>query len=319
MTGVRLAGLAILAGAVLGPAGAALGLDVPFPRERPPIDAAKAEPEFSAEMTGSLPESASAYAEPGGVALSTRGDRLDRMEALRGALAAGDDLLRLPMPRPRPVQLASIAPILPAELQNVMRKGPRTAPRDDAYCLPRLASLGSHFEGLDSIREGACGILAPIRLAAIGSGDARVTLMPAATLDCRVGDALARWMEEVVQPAAQEHFGARVSAVRVAASYHCRTRDNIKGAPLSEHAFGNAIDISGFRVGEGKAAKWIQVGPRGNAEAADTKFLAAIRADACGPFTTVLGPGSDAFHEEHFHLDLAERSKRGKSKGLFCK
>jgi hypothetical protein len=316
VTGIRLAGLAVVAGAVMG--SGALALDVPMPKERPPIDAAKAA-EVSDEVTGSLPESASAYAEPGGVALSTRGDRLDRAEVLRGVLAEGDDLLRLPVPKPRPVQLASLAPILPAELQNVMRKRPRIAPADDEACLPRLASLGSDFQGLESIKDGACGILAPIRLAAIGSGETRVKLTPAATLDCRVGDALSRWMDEVVQPAAAEHFGARVTAVRVAASYHCRTRDNIKGAPLSEHAFGNAIDISGFRVGEGKAAKWIAVGPREDREAADAKFLATIRGEACGPFTTVLGPGSDVFHEEHFHLDLAARNKRGRSKGLYCK
>jgi hypothetical protein len=217
------------------------------------------------------------------------------------------------------VRLASIAPILPAELANVMRKRPRIAPKDDAYCLPRLASLGSSFKGLNSIQDGECGILAPIRLASIGSGETEVKLTPAATLDCRVGDALSRWLDEVVQPAATENLGGRVTAVRVAASYHCRTRDNIKGAPLSEHAFGNAIDISAFRVGEGKAAKWIAVGPREDREAPDAKFLVTIRGEACGPFTTVLGPGSDVFHEEHFHLDLAARNKRGKSKGLYCK
>jgi hypothetical protein len=319
VTGIRLGVLAAVAGAVLAP-GAVLALDVrvPLPRERPPVDAAKAEP-VSDEVTGSLPEAASAYAEPNGVALSTRGDRLDKSEALRGILAEGDDVLRLPLPKPRPVMLASLAPILPAELANVMRKRPRIAPADDAYCLPRLASLGSDFQGLESISEGACGIVAPIELAAIGSGDTEVKLTPAATLDCRVGDALARWLADVVQPAAQEHFGGRVTAVRVAASYHCRTRDNLKGAPLSEHAFGNAIDISAFRVGEGKAAQWIAVGPRDDGAAADAKFLSAIREEACGRFTTVLGPGSDAFHEEHFHLDLAARNKRGKSRGLFCK
>jgi hypothetical protein len=253
------------------------------------------------------------------VALSTRGDRLDKSETLRGILAEGDDVLRLPLPKPRPVRLASIAPILPAELANVMRKRPRIAPKDDAYCLPRLASLGSSFKGLNSIQDGECGILAPIRLASIGSGETEVKLTPAATLDCRVGDALSRWLDEVVQPAATENLGGRVTAVRVAASYHCRTRDNIKGAPLSEHAFGNAIDISAFKVGKGKAAKWIEVNAREDGTAPDAKFLSSIREDACGPFTTVLGPGSDVYHSEHFHLDLAARNKRGKSRGLYCK
>jgi hypothetical protein len=293
-------------------------LVVPLPRERPPVDAAKTE-SVSDETTGSLPDSASAYADANGVALATRGDRLDKGAALRGILAEGDDALRLPLPKPRPIRLASLAPILPPELANVMRKRPRIAPADDAYCLPRLASLGSDFQGLESIKDGECGIFAPIKLAAIGSGETEVKLSPAATIDCRVGDALSRWMDDVVQPAAQENLGGRVTAVRVAASYHCRTRDNIKGAPLSEHAFGNAIDIAAFRVGEGKAAKWIEIGPREDGTAPDAKFLSSIREEACGPFTTVLGPGSDVYHSEHFHLDLAARNKRGKSKGLYCK
>ncbi len=52
--------------------------------------------------------------------------------------------------------------------------------------------------------------------------------------------------------------------------------------------------------------------------APDAKFLTEIRADACGPFRTVLGPGSDSYHSNHFHFDLAQRSKAGKRRGLYC-
>jgi hypothetical protein len=36
-------------------------------------------------------------------------------------------------------------------------------------------------------------------------------------------------------------------------------------------------------------------------------FREAVRASACARFTTVLGPGSDAYHAGHIHLDLAVR------------
>jgi hypothetical protein len=32
-----------------------------------------------------------------------------------------------------------------------------------------------------------------------------------------------------------------------------------------------------------------------------------MRRSACARFTTVLGPGSDGYHENHFHVDLAQR------------
>ena len=39
----------------------------------------------------------------------------------------------------------------------------------------------------------------------------------------------------------------------------------------------------------------------------DKDWRDAIRRRACARFSTVLGPGSDGYHEEHIHLDLAER------------
>ena len=102
-------------------------------------------------------------------------------------------------------------------------------------------------------------------------------------------------------------YGAGMNAgIRVAAAYACRGRNNDPTAQLSEHAFGRAIDISAFQLADGT---WLPVTPYNTgADAEPTEdFLAQIRADACGPFTTVLGPGV-ALHDDHFHLDLAPRS-----------
>jgi hypothetical protein len=292
--------------------GATLSELPPVPERKTPAVSAYAD--VTDETTGSIPELTQEQV------MAARTDRLDRVRgAMRGVLAdeaGAEDAV--PLPKPRPIQLASVAPMLPAELSNVMTKKPRIAPADDPYCQPQMASLGAQFSALAPIEDGPCGIEAPIKLVSIGAGDDRVKLSPAATVDCRVGSALARWLNDDAQPAAQTAFNARITGLKIAASYSCRPRDNIKGAPLSEHSFGNAIDISAFRVGEGKDAQWIEVGPREDADAPDAKFLTEIRADACGPFRTVLGPGSDSYHTNHFHFDLAQRNKNGKRRGLYC-
>jgi hypothetical protein len=118
-------------------------------------------------------------------------------------------------------------------------------------------------------------------------------------------------MRDVVDPLARQKLGGSVTDIRVAAAYNCRTRNSVPGAKLSEHAKGNAIDISAFKV----KGEWIEVG--GKNGLAQNAFLKDVRKSACGPFTTVLGPGSDSYHSDHFHFDLAQRGKSGR--GLYCR
>ena len=122
-------------------------------------------------------------------------------------------------------------------------------------------------------------------------------------VNCEVASTLAAFMRDVVDPLARQKLGGSVTDIRVAASYDCRSRNNVPGAKMSEHAKGNAIDISAFKV----KGEWIVVG--GKNGLAQNAFLKEVRKAACGPFTTVLGPGSDAYHSDHFHLDLAQRGK----------
>ena len=124
-----------------------------------------------------------------------------------------------------------------------------------------------------------------------------------ATVNCGVIGPLDDWVQHRVQPAAQQSFGENVVGVDVAASYACRARDNEYGARMSEHGFGNAIDISGFTLESGRKIT-VREGWRG--EPAERDFLSQVRRDACGDFHTVLGPGTP-HHGDHFHLDLANR------------
>lgn len=172
-------------------------------------------------------------------------------------------------------------------------------------CRWRLKALGVAFEETKPIDDdGACGAAAPLSVTELAPG---ISLAPAATLNCRTAEALARWVQEEVVPAAERHLGAQVTGFTHASSYVCRSRNNRPGAKLSEHAKANAIDIAGIAFDEREA---VAVVSRGDDEAAERAFQRAIRQGACEHFTTVLGPGTDAAHATHFHFDMAQR-KRG--------
>ncbi len=135
-----------------------------------------------------------------------------------------------------------------------------------------------------------------------------VKLSPQANVQRPLGLAAAKWVETVVQPTAKKVFGSDIVSLRVAASFSCRTRNGVKGAKLSEHGYGNAMDISAFTLANGKT---VTVAKGWNGPGAQRQFLRAINAGACRYFTTVLGPKADRYHQDHFHLDLAKHGKSG--------
>lgn len=135
-----------------------------------------------------------------------------------------------------------------------------------------------------------------------------VKLSPQANVQRTVGLATAKWVETVVQPAARKHFRSDIVQLRVAASFACRTRNGLKGEKLSEHGYGNAIDISVFTLANGKK---VSVASGWNGKRAERLFLRDVNAGACKYFTTVLGPKADRHHQDHFHLDLGKHGKSG--------
>jgi len=224
-------------------------------------------------------------------------------------LVIGDPLdLAPPIPIRNPIATGEI--VVAALTNGGFTTSP--SPQHNPACLSQLAALSLEAALLPPlIGDNSCGIQTPLEIVTIGAGRFAVELTPAALVDCSVAGALSQWLEEDVQPAARSILGEWVSGVRIAASYACRGRNNDPAAPLSEHAFGNAVDISAFRLADGT---WVEVQPYDLSEPA-AEFLAAIRSEACGPFTTVLGPGV-AFHDDHFHLDLATRGQSGRN--LYC-
>ena len=141
----------------------------------------------------------------------------------------------------------------------------------------------------------ACGVKDAVQITSISG----VKLSRPSTMDCGTAIALNKWVDKSVKPTFKRR--GPVVQLQVAAHYACRTRNNRKGARISEHGKGRAIDISGFVMADGEVVTVFE-GWRKNPS---QKQLKKIWRGACGPFGTVLGPNSDHFHRDHFHLDTA--------------
>jgi hypothetical protein len=132
-----------------------------------------------------------------------------------------------------------------------------------------------------------------------------VAIKPAATLACPIVSVLDRWLADSVQPAAMRWFGARVVEVKQISAYSCRGMNGNSYAHISEHAFGNALDIAGFTLADGRQVS-VKDGWRGLPE--EQGFLRDVEATACQQFSTVLAPGSNIYHYNHIHVDLMRRA-----------
>jgi Extensin-like protein C-terminus len=134
-----------------------------------------------------------------------------------------------------------------------------------------------------------------------------VAIKPAATLACPIVSVLDRWLTDTVQPAAQRWFGQRVVEIKQISAYSCRGRNGDGTNLISEHAFGNALDVAAFSLADGRRIV-VESGWKGLPE--EQGFLRDVEAGACHHFTTVLAPGSNAAHYNHIHVDLRRRSGR---------
>jgi hypothetical protein len=135
----------------------------------------------------------------------------------------------------------------------------------------------------------------------------QVSMKPAATLACPIVSALDKWLSDSVQPAAMRWFGARVVEIKQISAYSCRGMNGNPHAHISEHAFGNALDIAAFTLADGRRIT-VKGGWRGMPE--EQGFLRDVQGAACQQFNTVLAPGSNVHHEDHIHVDLMRRSSR---------
>jgi hypothetical protein len=134
---------------------------------------------------------------------------------------------------------------------------------------------------------------------------APATLTPTATLACPLVSTLDRFISEHVQPAAARWFGQPVVEIKQISAYSCRGMNGDPRANISEHAFGNALDMAAFTLADGHRIT-VKDGWHGAPE--EQGFLRDVQGAACEMFTTVLAPGSNEYHYDHIHVDLMRRA-----------
>jgi hypothetical protein len=175
-----------------------------------------------------------------------------------------------------------------------------TAAAKPSACQIALAKV-AEFKPLPVlVGAGECGATDAVLMASVIMPDqSRVAVSPPATLRCPMAQALADWVREDVAPSLKK-FGPPLRVLDNFDSYSCRGRNNIRAAQLSEHGKADAIDIRDFALADGREFGLTDVHT-------DKDWRDTIRTSVCARFSTVLGPGSDGYHEEHIHLDLAER------------
>ena len=192
-------------------------------------------------------------------------------------------------------------------------------PSDDGYAQPYPGSQSQSSSRLyggerssaypatpapGSSQQDSLPRLGPAR-GTITSAVGPVAVKPAATLACPIVSALDRWFADAVQPAAMRWFGARVVEIKQISAYSCRGMNGNPHAHISEHAFGNALDIAGFTLADGRYVS-VQHGWKGLPE--EQGFLRDVEGTACQRFTTVLAPGANVYHYNHIHVDLMRRA-----------
>ena len=173
-------------------------------------------------------------------------------------------------------------------------------PAGEVECRKQLRRLGVTYSDLAPINDGgACRIDYPVQVQTL-SGN--IDMKPDATLTCAMAVAFASWTKNELASTARWKYLSGVDTIRQGSSYSCR---NIRGRSVaSEHSKGNALDVMSITLKNGRE---IDVRKPGWFAFREKSLLKNVRAGGCQYFTTVLGPGYDADHADHFHFDIKDR------------
>jgi hypothetical protein len=200
----------------------------------------------------------------------------------------------VPLPRPRPA--------LPTFVEDYGIKAIPEVPDQASPCQLRMTErIVAVFQSLPAIvGPGVCGAPDMVKLEAILlPGNGRVAVSPPAVMRCTMAEALTHWVRDEMAPLFAR-TGSPVQGLDNYADYECRGRNRVIGARTSEHGFANALDVRGFRLADNR---FVDLTDRTVAR----DLRETVRKSVCARFATVLGPGSDGHHENHIHVDLAER------------
>jgi hypothetical protein len=207
-----------------------------------------------------------------------------------------------PLPRPRPAE----APPRTAPHEAAPAENAQPEPAIDQACLDRLGAAGIEFESitLPPAPKLGCAIDTPVRLKAVKLAPrwrTSIRLPDEPMLSCRFGERFGHWLRDLVAPLIAGELAVELKSVRTGPGYECRNRNRAEAGKISAHASGLAADVASFELANGRT---LSIKPDGDEHMQAT--VAAIRVAACGWFTTVLGPGSDAAHADHMHVDIMQ-------------
>ena len=226
---------------------------------------------------------------------------------LCGQAGAAKRHVAVPLPKPRPAQAPAAKPEGPAEGQGTSEEAgapakerPAPVPRLSACRLALTEAIAIAPSIADIHGPGGCGGQDLVRLEAVVLPDKhQVALRPAAILRCEMATAVADWIRTDMTDLAQK-LGSAISDLDNFDSYECRGRNRVAGAQLSEHGRANALDVRSLKLANGRVISFTD-------RTVQRDLREAVLHSACARFSTVLGPGSDWYHEDHIHLDLMDR------------
>jgi hypothetical protein len=214
--------------------------------------------------------------------------------------------LSVPLPKPRPADAPAAAPGAAADrnrtpIPSDTPADPATASPPASACRLALTEAIAIAPSIPDIHgAGGCGGVDLVRLEAVVLPDKRqVSVKPAAILRCSMATAIADWIRADIVPLAAS-AGSAISGLDNFDSFECRSRNRVAGAELSEHGRANALDVRALKLANGQL---ISLTDRSVPRELRESMLHSV----CARFSTVLGPGSDGYHEDHIHLDLMER------------
>jgi hypothetical protein len=217
--------------------------------------------------------------------------------AVGATAAAAEDV---PLPRPRPHVVLWVEPHTFAEAVAGLDFDAAAVSSEPTPCDARLAGLAAIAPLPRLIGPGACGGGDMVEVEAILLADgSRIAVKPAPVLNCGMAESLAAWLRDEAAPRVAK-LGSALTSVENYDSYECRPRNRVVGAKLSEHAHGDALDVRAFHLADGRRFELTDM-------TVDKTLREGLRESACQRFTTVLGPGADANHEGHIHLDVIAR------------
>ena len=218
-----------------------------------------------------------------------------------------------PLPKEKPVlpqnepkiQVTVLLPVPPVAKIVI----PPLSTQPEGQCRDALRSLGMSFETpATSVNSGLCTVTDPVKLSSFSASGETIAFPDQPVLNCAFALRFGEWLKAEGAPIAKKTANSALDKFYTGPGYQCRGRNGDSMAKISEHGYGNAVDITFVKLKDGRT---FEVKDALDPVSPAYRTLSEFRASGCKYFTTVLGPGANAAHAEHFHFDMGKHGKSG--------